>query len=110
MNIPPHIQGNEMLKCLCGASTYHKHPKIEKWLFTHGECKNIIASEERKFCKDCIHFSPEMSSWNPTDTYYKCLRETHLVDSVRGQPQQVCCDTERDTGECGPAAKFFSPK
>ncbi len=108
--LPPHITGNSMLQCPCGGSMYHLHPKLGKWLKAHAKCVSIIASGQRKFCKDCVHFKAEVVAYRPLDPSYLCTRNSGNLDCITGRAVTLYCEGERDEGQCGPAAKFFEQK
>ncbi len=107
--LPSHITGGDMLTCICGGKLYHLHPNLQDWIKTHFFCQSIIDSGERKFCKNCAHYKVEISGYTMT-TFYQCGRSSDRVDSVNGNAQTIYCETERNTGECGPTARFFTPK
>lgn len=64
--------------------------------------------EKLKFCKDCKYFTPHTEPSTDSFRYAKCAHPS-VLDLVSGEIIRYC-SVNRDTGECGTAAKLFEPK
>ncbi len=87
-----------------------EHIRLPQWLKVHRDCEKLIASGQRRFCKDCAHRKLESSSFGVGHVFSLCDRPVPTVNWVDGSKTRLYCESEREEGECGPSAKFFEKK